>query len=346
MNEPDLQTQYLLAQGWIQHILCQHGKEVQPVSTLAFSRLPRYFEPRILACTRVALVPKVPIPPASIGPFHFSDSQRPELPSVTYLDTYFVRADHARSESLHFHELVHIIQWRVLGPDRFLSFYTDDPEPSRQRENPLEAMANSLESRFNHDAQPFDVATVCRSLIHSLLERSNPLPPLQFADNLCRTPPPQPGLRETQPTPNPTNTPRRILVVDDERDIREVSATVLTKFGYRVDMAEDGVAAWEALQAQHYDLLLTDNKMPKLSGIELIEKVRAQSIAIRIVMATGGLPTSDLDRLSDLRVSAVLEKPFTAGQLLGSLRKAFPAAASAANPAGSGLGGSPPTSAG
>ena len=67
----------------------------------------------------------------------------------------------------------------------------------------------------------------------------------------------------------------RILVVDDDADIRQVNADVLRRFGYQTETAADGAAAWEALQANRYDLLITDNRMPKVSGVELVKKMRS-----------------------------------------------------------------------
>ena len=67
--------------------------------------------------------------------------------------------------------------------------------------------------------------------------------------------------------------PQRILVVEDEGDLRQLNAEVLLDAGYQVDGAEDGAAAWAALQIHHYDLLLTDQFLPKLSGVELLKKI-------------------------------------------------------------------------
>ena len=61
--------------------------------------------------------------------------------------------------------------------------------------------------------------------------------------------------------------PPRILVVDDEPAIRHVMTLSLVQSGYHVDAAEDGEAAWQALQAKHYDLLITDLMLPDLEGI-------------------------------------------------------------------------------
>lgn len=67
----------------------------------------------------------------------------------------------------------------------------------------------------------------------------------------------------------------RILMVDDNLAIRELCAGALTGAGYQVDTVEDGAVGWQALQTDRYNLLVTDNSMPNLSGIELIRKLRA-----------------------------------------------------------------------
>jgi hypothetical protein len=55
-----------------------------------------------------------------MGLERFSDFERMDAEGITYLDTYFVLAERAADESLHFHELVHVVQWRILGPEKFL----------------------------------------------------------------------------------------------------------------------------------------------------------------------------------------------------------------------------------
>ena len=67
---------------------------------------------------------------------------------ITYLNTYVVRADQSHLKSLHFHELVHVIQWRLLGPESFLAFYADGLERFGYRNSPREVMANDLQRWF------------------------------------------------------------------------------------------------------------------------------------------------------------------------------------------------------
>ncbi|MBE0544257.1 MAG: response regulator, partial [Verrucomicrobia bacterium] len=79
----------------------------------------------------------------------------------------------------------------------------------------------------------------------------------------------------------------RILVVDDDDSIRQLNTAVLTRAGYTVDAAEDGVVAWHALNAESYDLLITDNNMPALTGIELLQKMRAARMCLPVIVASG-----------------------------------------------------------
>ena len=63
------------------------------------------------------------------------------------------------------HGLVHVIQWRLLGPERFLALYADGLERLGYRNSPLEAMAFTLQKRFDREAQPFSVEAACRTLL-------------------------------------------------------------------------------------------------------------------------------------------------------------------------------------
>jgi DNA-binding response OmpR family regulator len=112
---------------------------------------------------------------------------------------------------------------------------------------------------------------------------------------------------------------RRILVVDDDAQIRVLNSLVLRQSQYHVDTADDGATAWDALVAENYDLLITDNAMPKVSGVELIQKVRGANLFLPIILASGTLP-EDTD---SLKLAAVLEKPFTPDELLKTVKEAL-----------------------
>jgi DNA-binding response OmpR family regulator len=115
--------------------------------------------------------------------------------------------------------------------------------------------------------------------------------------------------------------PRRILVAEDETVIRLMITAALVRSGYEVDTAQDGAVAWAALQAKHYDLLITDNSMPKITGIGLVKRLRGHASTLPVVMATGATPTEDLKRYPRLGISAILLKPYTTESLLKTVRK-------------------------
>ena len=117
MTEQEFRTAYPLIAGWIEKTLAEHATAAQPVASLGFSRLPEYYDAQILKSSQAVVVPRVPMPPLSaMGLHRFRDFEQADAGGITYLNTYFVRADRAQDESLHFHELVHVIQWRLLGP--------------------------------------------------------------------------------------------------------------------------------------------------------------------------------------------------------------------------------------
>ena len=120
---------------------------------------------------------------------------------------------------------------------------------------------------------------------------------------------------------------QRILVVEEEGDIRQLNAEVLIDAGYQVDAAEDGVAAWAALQLHRYDLLITDQFLPKVSGVALLKKIFAARMALPIIMATNIWPTWEFALHPCLQSVAMLRKPYTFEKLLGMVKNILPATA-------------------
>jgi len=169
MTEQEFRAVYPLIIGWIQNTLAQHAPAARAVSELGFKRLPQFYQASTLATAKVVVVPKVPAPLLTkLGLTRFIEFESMDMDGVTYLDTYFVRTDHADRESLHFHELVHVIQWRLLGPERFLALYADGLERFGYRHSPLEEMAYGFQDAFDHGAQPFDVEAACRAQLGTL----------------------------------------------------------------------------------------------------------------------------------------------------------------------------------
>ena len=115
----------------------------------------------------------------------------------------------------------------------------------------------------------------------------------------------------------------RILVVDEDSDIRLLYTNALTRTSCRVDTAADGAAGWDAIQANSYNLLITEHSLPGLMGVELVRKMRAAGMGLPVVMTASRLPTNELVRDPTLQLAAMLPKPFYIGQLLETVRTAL-----------------------
>jgi DNA-binding response OmpR family regulator len=123
-----------------------------------------------------------------------------------------------------------------------------------------------------------------------------------------------------EPLQSQLNSRRRILVVEAEHDLRQLTAEVLIDDGYQVDVAEDGAAAWFALQRSEYDLLITDQFMPKVSGVELLRKIHGARMTLPVIMATRIMPTWEFALHTWLQPVKMLLKPYSFEKLLGMVK--------------------------
>jgi len=151
---------------WIDATLARHAGAARTVASYGFPRLPLLFRPETLSTARVIEVDRVPFPPLSrLGLAQFAELEHGWFSGVTFRDTYFVLAAEAHSESLHCHELVHVVQWRLLGPERFLLEYAAGILAHGYAESPFEAMAYRLQRRYDEGAAPEDFeAHIARAL--------------------------------------------------------------------------------------------------------------------------------------------------------------------------------------
>jgi two-component system NtrC family response regulator len=115
----------------------------------------------------------------------------------------------------------------------------------------------------------------------------------------------------------------RILFIDDDRAGREVALFNLRKAGYEVTAASDGQEGLAAFSPEKFDLVITDVKMPGLSGIDVLRRVRSQSpdIPVLVITAFGNVETA----VEAMKAGAYdfIGKPFHRDQLLLSVEKAF-----------------------
>ncbi len=173
-----LQQKLPEVRAWIDRTLAAHAAQACPVADFGFKRLGSYFSTALLASARAIPVAQVPAPPlASMGLTGFDEFENLDAAGITYLSSYFVRQGYARSESLHFHELVHVVQWQHLGPERFIMAYALGHLLSGgYRSNPLEEMAYGLQARFDANTPAFDLAAIVRPeldrIVPALLSRA------------------------------------------------------------------------------------------------------------------------------------------------------------------------------
>jgi CheY-like chemotaxis protein len=116
---------------------------------------------------------------------------------------------------------------------------------------------------------------------------------------------------------------KRVLVVEDDADVRTLISMILSEAGYNVYEACDGLEAVDALKKRRYDVLLTDYHMPKMDGLELLDLTQAMWPELPVILATsdvlltGQAPSSLLDP-----AYAILQKPFDRAELLMLIRSA------------------------
>lgn len=116
--------------------------------------------------------------------------------------------------------------------------------------------------------------------------------------------------------PPQANWRSRILVVEDDSAVLRLGVRLLRSSGYDVEAVKDGAAGWDVLQSGHYDLIITDNAMPRLSGVEMIAKIHAAGMRISVITATGTLPETEFERHLWFIPAGTLIKPYSAEALL------------------------------
>jgi CheY-like chemotaxis protein len=116
---------------------------------------------------------------------------------------------------------------------------------------------------------------------------------------------------------------KRLLVVDDDADMRLTLKLALELAGYAVEVAANGREALHAQRRQAADVLITDIFMPDADGFEAIDAFRKEFPRTKIVVVSGGAQFSKRDYLPDaelIGVDATLQKPFDVDTLLGLIK--------------------------
>jgi len=123
----------------------------------------------------------------------------------------------------------------------------------------------------------------------------------------------------------PDTDKKRILVVDDDKEMSFLIASILEKNDYTVLTAEDGPSAIEKSNQHDIDLILLDVMMPFFSGFFFCDafKHRSRTKNVPVVIVSSLSKESDIQKAYQMGASAFLKKPFQAEQLLETVRKIF-----------------------
>jgi EAL domain-containing protein (putative c-di-GMP-specific phosphodiesterase class I) len=114
----------------------------------------------------------------------------------------------------------------------------------------------------------------------------------------------------------------RVLVVDDERSLLEVLATMLAEAGWQVDTAPDGREALGLVDAQRYDVVLSDIDMPGINGVQLLREIRARDLDVPVLLITGHPRVETAVEALEHGALRYLQKPLRERDLLSAVEDA------------------------
>ncbi|MEE4262183.1 MAG: response regulator, partial [Desulfobacteraceae bacterium] len=114
--------------------------------------------------------------------------------------------------------------------------------------------------------------------------------------------------------------PKKILIIEDNRDLARLLETHLRDLSFEVDLSFDGLAGVAKAQADNYDLIILDLMLPGLDGMEICRRLRRKPPYIPILMLTA--KSSEMDRVVGLEIGAddYVTKPFSIPELLARVK--------------------------
>lgn len=115
----------------------------------------------------------------------------------------------------------------------------------------------------------------------------------------------------------------RFLLVDDEPSLRRLAEIGLTEAGFTVTQAIDGQEGWERLSLGDFDVLITDLDMPRLNGLELVRRLRDEGYDLPVIVVTGSTALNSPSDVPELRLHAVLHKPYVLSDLVSAAEEAM-----------------------
>jgi DNA-binding response OmpR family regulator len=118
-----------------------------------------------------------------------------------------------------------------------------------------------------------------------------------------------------------TKPAKRILVVEDEPDIRLLDTEVLRESGYQVDTVTDGLFALQTLETDRYDLLIVEEEMSPVTGLELVKALCSEKVMIPAILVLGTIQAKELNPNRWPQVQAILFKPYTVAELVRTVKQ-------------------------
>lgn len=115
----------------------------------------------------------------------------------------------------------------------------------------------------------------------------------------------------------------KILVVDDEVDVRDMIEAGLCLDGYQVRTARGGEDAVDLVRAEEVDLIITDFKMPGMSGVETVTRIREMAPDLPVIVVTGYLTPSSMEQCLALGKVTFIRKPFEFETLTAAVQAAI-----------------------
>lgn len=114
---------------------------------------------------------------------------------------------------------------------------------------------------------------------------------------------------------------KKVLVVDDTKNIRMLLSKCLELQGFQVETASDGLKAVQLLRDNSYDLAFLDIKLPEISGTEVLKRIRGIGISIPVIIITAYATVKNAVECTKLGAVAYLQKPFTSDKVVSVLRE-------------------------
>lgn len=117
------------------------------------------------------------------------------------------------------------------------------------------------------------------------------------------------------------NTKYRILVVDDDASLLDLLAKEITRAGFDVELAPDGVEAVAKIQKKRYDMAILDIKMPRMNGLEVLKYIKKHYPAIKVIILTAFADLANAVEAKKNGAEAFIDKPCDVDELIAMMNR-------------------------